>query len=164
MVNHPARSRQSADAAIRRLLRKHMLSRVVVTFTERGVSARAEPDRWNPVIEKRFRAEIERASGNLSVDQVTAIRARAMDGAVAVAMAETLDSVVADLANRLSKPEGEAPLSGALERRRNAGVKRAKRRGPGASRAARGTKSLAARRRFLAGIGALATSVLRVES
>jgi hypothetical protein len=99
MVNHPARSQKTADAALRRLLTKHSLQRIKISVSRDGIAAIAMPDGFHPAVAKR-REDAFAGKADWTLKEASEVQAMSM-GEVARAFAPTLDEAIAKLAEAL---------------------------------------------------------------
>lgn len=97
---------ETIERQIKRLIDKHLLSRIELSSNGRGVSARAVPNNFHPWVEKR---------------RTTAINAKVAEGATSLTVAETdeimrraLDPVAygnaIDIASALARLEAELAI------------------------------------------------------
>jgi hypothetical protein len=100
MVNHPARSQKSQDAALRRLINKHNLAKIELIIATGGVFARALPSTWHPEVARR--REVAFAGRDHTLSEATALRETFM-AQVASAKGATLEEAVAALSAELAK-------------------------------------------------------------
>lgn len=107
MVNHPNRSQKSVDAAVKRLLIKYSLARVVLTVGIGGVSARAEPDGFHPLVKARREAAFAEL-GDMTLAQASEIQTESMKS-VASGIGKTVEDAVADLAAALGMLASRRP-------------------------------------------------------
>jgi hypothetical protein len=107
MVNHPSRSRQSDEAAIRRLLKKHQLQKIEVAFHSRDVFLRAIPEAYGEVVRKRREAALE--PRDYSLKEASEVYERVAREPVATAKAPTLTEGIMLLMVELDK--GDACLA-----------------------------------------------------
>lgn len=99
MANHPSRSQQSEDAAIKRLLNAHHLDSIEVTFSLRNVHAVARPAPYSPIVAQR-RETLIAERGSISLKDASDLLGETMKP-VAMANAPTLAEAVLAIRDRL---------------------------------------------------------------
>lgn len=107
MVNHPNRSGQSPTAAIRRLLTRHSLQRIEIIATLHGVTARAMPDGFHPIVSKRREdAFAMRGDENITLKAASEIQTASMLS-IAQGSGDSLDEALEALKVELTKTAPE---------------------------------------------------------
>lgn len=98
MVNHPARSQKTLEAAVRRLLNYHAISRIEFSTNGRdGVMARAIPETWHPLVKARrdaaFLAHESAGRDSISLREAEKITAESMAPVARVNAPSFVDAV-----------------------------------------------------------------------
>lgn len=95
-------------AAVKRLLTLHNLSHVEVKLTARGVSARAYPSTFHPIVRTRREAALRAAAGpdgSISIAAATRANEEAVKGHLCTATGETAELALGRLRDLLNRGE-----------------------------------------------------------
>lgn len=96
------------EKRVRDLLLKHQLASVKVTFSLHGVTARAMPETFNPIVAKRREAILAKREGSLALDEVQSLYTETL-AAVGRATADTIEEALATLQGVLDLEQNLTP-------------------------------------------------------